>query len=68
LTPVVRHWYELVRLRPLMYLGDTGRLGLGLLARALFECPRSPRKLSVSLDGPRLELSAVSVPLSVQPS
>jgi hypothetical protein len=50
-----------------MYIGDTGSLGLRFLARELFECPQAPRKLSVVIEGAKLEMLAISAPVSVEP-
>jgi DNA gyrase subunit B len=64
---VVLPWYEAIRRRPALYIGDTGRLGLRFLARELFECPLAPQRLNVVVEQGRLAIRTVSVPVSVQP-
>jgi len=63
----VIRWPEAIRRRPEMYIRDRGPLGLRFLARELFECPQSPRKLSVVIEGAKFEMLAVSAPVAVEP-
>jgi DNA gyrase subunit B len=63
----VLRWPEVIRRRPAMYLGDTGPLGLMFLARELFDCPREPTRLVVTLDGSALKIAAASTPISTRP-
>jgi hypothetical protein len=60
-------WHDVIRRRPQMYIGDTGRLGLRFLARGLFETPERPRSLLATIRRTQLALSFASVPISVRP-
>lgn len=60
-------WFEAVRRRPAMYIGDTSHFGLLWLVRELVDVPLEPTNISLALHGTTFCMAASSVPPSVQP-
>jgi DNA gyrase subunit B len=63
----VIQWFEAIRRRPAMYIGDTSHLGLLYLAREMLDAPLEPTAIHLMLERTSLRIAASCTPPSLEP-